>query len=356
VLSHADVDALLRHPSVRPLGLDLMTVQGITDGPLQDWWARIMFSAEGPDHLRLRRLVGRAFTPRAIDALRPVMTGITEELLDAAGVAAGPVDAVATVGDLPVRAMCALLGVPAADVDGFRDWSADLALSFGFGIADERARVEAAVVGLSGYVEQLLRDRRAGGGEDLLAVLLAAEDDGDRLTHDECVAMVVNLILAGTDTTRMQLAWALIVGAANPEEWARLATDPDLAATATAEVLRAAPAVPGTPRLVVEPFTLHERTFDRGELLSLSFLAANRDPAAWDDPDRIDFGRASGPAFTFGHGAHYCLGAALARAELEVALPLLARRWRGLQIAGPVPMRAFTGVWGPDVLPVTWSD
>jgi cytochrome P450 len=329
-------------------------VQGITDGPLHDWWARIMFSAEGADHLRLRRLVGRAFTPRAIDALRPAMAGITEELLDAAG-PAGPVDAVATVGDLPVRAMCALLGVPAGDVDVVRDWSADLALSFGFGIADERARVEAAVVGLSGYVEGLLRERRAGG-EDLLAALLAAEADGDRLTHDECVAMVVNLILAGTDTTRMQLAWALLVGAAHPGEWARLGTDPGLAVTATAEVLRAAPAVPGTPRLVIETFSLHERTFEPGELLSLSFLAANRDPEVWDDPDRIDFGRAQGPAFTFGHGAHYCLGAALARAELEVALPLLARRWPGLETAGRTSMRAFTGVWGPDVLPVTWSD
>lgn len=353
VLRHADVDARLRDPRLRPLGLDLMLLQGVDDGPLHDWWSRIMFSATGDDHVRLRRLVGRAFTPRAVDALRPTFAAITTELAERAEATGPPVDAVATVGRLPVRAMCALLGVPAADVDVFRDWSTDLALAFGFGVAEERARVEAAVVNLCGYVDDLLARTTPGDGS-VLATLLAAADDGDRLSRQECVAMVVNLILAGTDTTSMQLSWALHRFCEHPDQWRALSADDGLAPRAVSEVLRHAPAVAGAPRVVTSRLTVHECTFEVGELLSLSFLSANRDPDVFADPDRFDVTRSPGAALSFGHGAHYCLGASLARAELEVALPLLARRWPALAAAGEPQWRPFVGVWGAGCLPVTW--
>ena len=217
--------------------------------------------------------------------------------------------------------------------------------------------MEAADAELEAYLEDLIAAKRAAPGHDLLSDLIAVEEAGDRLSTEELVSLAVAVLMAGTDTTRNQLACALALFAEHPEQWALLAERPDLAPRAVEEAMRYLGAVRGTVRVTPEDVVFRDVLFPRGTLVSVALAAANRDPRTFDEPDSFDITRErTGQQMTFGSGIHHCMGAALARAELQEALVLLSRRMPGLAVDGPVEWKPTSfGIWGPARLPLRFA-
>jgi len=354
VLDHEAVRDLLRDPRLRTMGTAVLDLQGITGGPIREWSSRMLLNIEGPDHTRQRRLVSRAFTPRAVDRLRPLMRDYVEERARAMA-AKGGGDAVTELAEAyPIAVICALVGAPAEDWPRFSAWTSSVFKVFNFQFSGEIGEIETAITELDAYIEALIERRRDQPADDLLSTLLAAEDDGERLSHRELVDLVSALLLAGTDTTRNQLGLGLIELAAKPDEWARLVADPTLVPLAVEELLRFRPTVAATPRVVVEELEYRGVTFPVGTLLTLVMESANRDPAKVTCPMDLDVGaeRGSFQLLSFGNGAHYCLGANLARAELVEAFDVLARTWRSFELAGEPVMKPPLGLSGPLSLPL----
>jgi cytochrome P450 len=356
LLRYEDVHAVVRDRRWRELGAEALRMAGVTSGPLWDWFGSIISNQEGATHTRLRRLVSQAFTPRAADRLRPFMRETAHELIDRF-VDAGTCELVAAfAAPYPVRVIGALLGVPPGDFARFHAWSSDLSLAFSSRIAEERPRIEAALAGLSEWADRLLVERRHAPGPDLISALIAAEEAGDRLSTDELRAMITVLIFGGQDTTQCQIACAVATFLRHPDQWQRLADDPAIVANAVEEVLRYEPAGSGSPRVATEDLRLHDLDVKAGTIALPSGPAANRDPAVYPDPDRFDIARQHAePQLTFGGGEHYCLGAALARAELQEALPILARRLGPLEAAGPIEWRRQALIRGPEHLPLRFG-
>ena len=330
-LGFGAAESVLRDP--RFLTTDLLAPRGITEGPIAEWWGQVMFSANPPAHTRLRRLVSRAFTPRAVESLRPRVNEITAELLDE--FSGDTVDLVVGYAhELPIRVMGTMLGVPSGDHHRFAAWTADLGLVFSSVHTPELlGRLEAAINGLNGYVAELIADRRTHPGGDLLSGLIAAEADGDVLSESELVAMVENLLFAGHDTTRSMLMIGAALLLAHPDQRALLSGSPDLAGQAVDEILRFETPVLGSGRDAAEPLDLFGVPVAAGETVTTMSLAANRDPAVFDNPDQFDITRPGGKLMSFGQGIHYCLGAALARLEGQVAFPMLFERFPRLELA-----------------------
>jgi cytochrome P450 len=211
---------------------------------------------------------------------------------------------------------------------------------------------------LDDYVRAMVDERRHTPADDLLSRLIAAEEQGDRMSTDELIMMTEAVLMAGTDTTRNQLACSVALLAEHPDQWARLAAEPELASRAVEETMRYLGTVRATMRIASEDITLRDVVIPTGTLVMTSFVSANRDPSVWDDPHRFDIARepATDPQLTFGSGVHYCMGAALARAELQEALPILARRMPDLRVDGDIEWKPSTvGIWGPARLPLVFT-
>ncbi len=356
VLSYDLVRTVLRDSRfVNPQGSGLV-VQGITSGPVWDLVAKLLISLEGAEHNRLRRLVARAFTPRAAERMREACVEVITELVDRR-LGAGRCDVVADIATpYPVPIICALLGAPASDWQSFTGWAADITQVFGLSVREHEARILRAWTELSVYVEQLIADRRSALGDDLISELIRSEDDGDRLSHAELANLTALLLIAGTDTTRNQLAAAVQVLAGHPEQWELLAQRPDLAPQAVEELMRHTPIVLGAMRVATVDVELGGMTFPAGSTLIVNSAAANRDPQVFTDPDRLDITRqGAAPMQTFGGGVHYCLGAHLARVEMTEALRVITARLTEVRVAGPVPWKPMTGISGPAVLPIEFT-
>jgi len=356
LLSYDDVHWCLRDARFRELGADALAQAGIDSGPLWDWFHDILSNKEGEEHARLRRLVAKAFTPRQVERLRPVMRATANEFLDAVA-PSGRCEFVADfAAPYPVRVIGALLGVPPGDYARFHAWSTDLSLAFGSQIASERPRIERALENLLDYSDALIEKQRGTPGEDLTSALIAARDEGDRLSQAELRAMITVLIFGGQDTTQCQLACAAATFVAHPDAWKRVATEPALAASAAEEVLRFEPAGSGSPRIATEDIDHRGLRIAAGTVVHPSAPAANRDPKVYAEPDRFDVARAHPqPMLTFGGGAHYCLGASLARAEIQEALPILARRMPSLAQDGEAEWRRGALIRGPARLPLRFA-
>lgn len=345
VLRHAEADAVLRDSRMRTLGTALLENVGVHDGPLHEWWRLVMFNTNPPEHTRLRSLVSRAFTPRAVAKLRPRIAARIEELLAEAR-PRGEIDLVDGFAHrLPIRVTCDLLGVPESLHEVFADKTTDLGLVFSATLPEEqRARCEDAVSTLREASAELVAERRAKPQDDLLSALVAAEEAGDRLEADELVAMVLNLLFAGSDTTRGMLSLGLWLLLRHPEEAEALRADPGLAANATDEILRFEPPVFGSLRAPAEPLEIGGVPCEVGEPVNVIFAAASRDPRAYASPDRFDIRRAEPRPLGFGAGAHYCLGAALARTEGELAFPAVLAalpELEPIEEVSPVPYAAI---------------
>ncbi|MCB5169130.1 cytochrome P450 [Streptomyces bambusae] len=292
-----------------------------------------MLASDPPQHTRLRRAVGPAFTPGRAARLGPFIGKIVDGIL--AGWEAGrQVDLVAALAvPLPVAVICELLGVPEGDRDLVAQWSDEL---FAAGRPD---RIDAASHALAGYMTELVAAKRAAPDQallsDLLSDLVAGGDDG-RLTGDEVVSLAILLLVAGHETTTNLIGNALLALLENPGAAARLRAAPDLVPSALDELLRFDPPVGiATFRYSTEPFTLGGTDIPAGVPVLIAPGAANRDPAAFPGPDRLDLAREAAPHLAFGHGIHRCLGAPLARTETEIVLRALLPRFPGMQLALP---------------------
>jgi cytochrome P450 len=292
-----------------------------------------MLDLEPPDHTRLRRLVLRAFTPRAVEAMRGRIGAIVDGLIDGfAG--AGEVDLIADyVEPLPVTVIAELLGVPAADRHLLRPWSADFCLMYEIDPSEESARkAVAASVAFGAYLRELLADRRRHPGDDLISALAAVVDDGDTLTETELIATCVLLLNAGHEASVNGAGngwWTLL---RHPAALGRLRAEPGLMDTAIEELLRFDTPSTLFERWVLEPIEVAGVELPRGAEVALLFGSANRDGAVFERPDELDLGRDPNPYLSFGAGIHYCLGAPLAKLELGVAFETLLRRAPRLEL------------------------
>jgi cytochrome P450 len=323
VFRYEDIDRLARDRRLAGVGLTFFDLMGITHGPLRDWYGGLMFTNEGAAHNRLRALVSRAFTPRAVEALRTDAAMLVAEAMATIDVDGGG-DLVRLFSRIPIRVMCWLLGVPEHDVPVFATWADALSATFVLMDDDQIAAATDAIVAMLDYVRALADVRRDDPGEDLVTALLAAEQDGEKLSHDELVAMVANLIVGGHDTTASQLGCTLLTLLRHPDQTARVREAPELAASAASESIRYEPSIWGIPRTVVEPTDVAGTALPAGALVMLSTGAANRQDDVWRDPDIFDASRFTDPdapkLLSFGAGPHYCLGAALARMTVEEAV------------------------------------
>jgi cytochrome P450 len=356
VLSYELARTILRDTRFQiPPGLSLM-LQGITSGPLWDKIANSLLCLEGDAHRRLRSLVSRAFTARASERLHDTIVGVINELVDCVA-DEGRCDIVTDIArPYPIPIICALLGAPREDWQQFSLWAVDIFKAFTFDIGDNEPVAMHAWGELDDYVDAMVARRRRGLTDDLLSDLIRAEDDGDRLDADELRMLAAGLLLAGTDTTRNQLAASVDVLCEHPEQWALLRDRPELATRAVEETMRHSPVACGVLRTVVEDVELGGVIWPAGTLIVVNTFAANRDTTKYEDPGRLDITReGSPPILTFGGGAHYCLGANLARLELAEALKVLARRMPELKRAGPAPWKPILGMSGPTSLPIEFS-
>lgn len=311
VLTYELVRTVLRDDRfAMPKGLAL-AAQGITSGELWDISLKGLLSLDGAEHHRQRRLVSKAFTPRAAGRLRTTCADIIAELVDEHA-STGRCDVVADIA---------------------RQYRA-----------------------LEDYLDDMVTHRRDALTDDLLSDMMRAEMDGDRLAHDELLMLAATLLMAGTDTTRNQLAAAVQVFCDHPDQWALLAEHPALAPKAVEEAMRYSPIIFTTMRTAVEDVELAGVAIPAGTLVIANTAAANRDAAVYQDPDRFDITREDAPAvLTFGGGIHCCLGAHLARIELAEALTTMARRMLNIRVSGPVPWKSITGISGPASLPVEFT-
>ncbi len=349
-----EVNALLKDRRLGEMGEAALQGVGITEGPLFDWWKLMLFSTGGEEHARLRRLISKAFTPRKVELLRPTIREVADGLIDRLD-GADCEFVTAFAAPFAVAVIGHLLGIEEADYEQFYAASSDLALAFTGQLAEQRERIESGLEILNGYADELIAERRRRPIGDLVSDLIAAEEQGDRLSEAELQMLITILIFGGLDTTQCQFACAVATFAAHPQQWALLADRPELAAQAAEEVLRYEPAGAGAPRLAVADFDFGGLSVRRGDVVFPSSMAANRDPRAFADPDVFDITRTrNNTQLTFGGGLHYCVGAALARAELEEALPLLAQRMRDLAPAEPPQWRKLATIRGPERLPVTF--
>jgi cytochrome P450 len=358
VIDHDAIRELQKHPGLHTLGTRLFEMQGITGGPAFDGFSRSILNLEGDEHTRLRRLVSRAFTPRSADRLRPMMRAWVDERARAMAEAGGG-DVVADLAEAyPIAVICELVGAPPEDWPRFSAWADDVFRVFNFDLANDLPVIEAAQASMQGYVSGLIEARRevdpAERPADLISELMDIEEEGDRLSYDDLCRLVMSLLLAGTDTTRNQLGLTVLALARHPEQWERLVADPGLVPRAVEEALRFSATAPGTPRVAVEEVTFRDVTIPVGMFVSLTTSAGNRDPNVVQCPMDFDVGadRGSWSVLTFGSGPHYCLGAALARAELQEGLASLVRHWRRIELAGEPEMKPSIGLYGPRRLPV----
>ena len=318
---------------------------------------RSILSMEGDEHARLRRLVAPAFTPASADRLRPFMGEVMAGLVSAV-VDRGNAELVSEICEpYPVPVICELLGAPKEDWRLFSDWATDIFRIFNQNIVGDLPLIMKATAELDDYVRTMVERRRREPADDLLSDLIAMEEAGDRLSTDELVMLAEAVLMAGTDTTRNQLACALALLTEHPDQWARLGEEPRLAARAVEEIMRFLGAVRATGRMASEDIEYRGVLFPAGTIVAVSLAGANRDPSVFEAPDTFDIGaERSTQQLTFGSGIHHCLGAALARAELQEALPLLARRLPDLRIEGQVEWKPATfGIWGPARLPARWG-
>jgi cytochrome P450 len=356
LLTYDLVHTVLRDPRFRvPQGM-FLAAQGITSGPLWDRVAANIVSLNGDEHHRLRRLVSKAFTPKATARLRTTIIDVITGLADRHS-ARGHCDVVDDIArQYPIPVICALLGAPAEDWELFSSWTDDILKAFGWDAANAMPTILTAWDALDTYIDDMVARRRRAMNDDLISDLIRAEDDGDRLNGDELRMLVAALLLAGTDTTRLQLGAAVHVLCDHPDQWALLGRHPELAANAVHELIRHSPITFVTLRAAIEDVDLAGVKIPAGTIVVVNTGAANRDPAVCDDPDRLDISRVGIPPIqTFGGGMHYCLGANLARLELAEALTVMTRRMPNARRTGPAPWKPVTALGGPITLPIEFD-
>jgi nocardicin N-oxygenase len=314
-----------------------------------------MVSMDPPDHTRLRRLVSGAFTARHVERHRPHVEHVIHELLDQMASAGPPADLVQSIAEpLPVAVICDLLGVPFADRTTLRELSTKLVSYTAFSFAEmARARDQ-----LRAFMADLIAVKRAAPGDDILSAMIAARDEGDKLSESELVSQAMLLLVTGHESSVSHIGNATVALLASPDQLKLVRDDPSVAATAVEELLRfAPPGDGGLLRVAVEDTELSGTMIPAGSLVLACLPTANRDPRQYPGPDELDVTRAENRHLTLGHGAHFCLGASLLRAELQMLYPALLQRFPELRLAIPAAelrWRRGMRISGYEEIPVTW--
>jgi cytochrome P450 len=315
-----------------------------------------LLSMDPPEHTRVRRLAAKAFTVRAMQRWQPRVRQVVDDLVTAMVAGGQPADLPESLAwPLPITVICELLGVPPADRGRFRDWT-DTSLTLR-GVPPEQIR--AAQDQLADYLGDLVARRRADPTDDLLGELVRARDAGDRLSEVELVRLGTTLLVAGHETTANQIGNFVFTLLTHRPLWQRLVADPGLVPRAVEELMRITPlgAAASFPRVATEDLELGGQRIRAGETVCPHLASGNRDAEVFAAPEEIDFDRPEVPHLGFGHGAHHCLGAPLARLELCTALDALVRALPGLRLAVPadeVPWRQDRLIRGVRALPVRW--
>ena len=358
IFKYEDCVAILRDKRWHSAAALAAEAFGVNDPRLKERRRESILSAEGDVHTRLRRLVAPSFSPRAADRLRPFMREVMNSLIDPVA-KNGKCDLATDICDpYPIPIICELLGAPKKDWQLFSRWAEDVLRIFNATASEELDVIFKAQDELGEYTRQLIADRRSRPADDLITSLIAAEESGDKLSEAELEMMVEAVIVGGTDTTRNQLGCSVALFAEHPEQWELLAAQPELAGKAVEETMRYFGAVRATGRFASEDIEYKGVLFPKGTLVTPALSIANRDETVFSDANTFDITRepVGQPQMTFGSGIHYCLGAALARAEQQEALPILARRMRNLRIDGAVTWKPSTvAIFGPENLPITFD-
>jgi cytochrome P450 len=331
-------------------GLTIAQIFEITDGPLHEEIVRNIINVNGDDHRRLRNLVNPALAPRAVDRYRPAMRGFLEQLLPESG-RCDFVEAIAK--PYPSLVIAEVMGAPLEDAPRLHHWSNWIQRQFdAASLMTERGQIEREVEDFYLYADDLINRKRRTPGVDLISALISAEEQGDRLSHDELRNLVLNILVGGVDTSQSQLAHAVRLLAEHPEQWELLRADPHgLALSAVDEALRYEPITPFTARITTTEIEYRGVTFPLGSIVLVSAWHANRDEV---DPDEFDIAaeRARARALTFGAGIHYCVGANLARAEMQEGLAFLAERVSRVELDGEPQFGTPSGIYGLESLPL----
>jgi cytochrome P450 len=346
-LRHADCLDGLNAPDLLAMGARFFELQGWTDGPFVDWIRRNVVMMDPPGHTRLRTLVSRAFTPRAVARMQEVAQSVADGLCDEVDAAGGTVE---FVGDwarvFPLRVICTMIGIPSVDTDLMGEWAHGLSVASGMADPDARRLGDAAMTSFNAYVGEMLEERRRSRTDDLLSALIDAEEAGDRLSGEELVALVVQLIFAGHETTQNLVGNGLYRLLEHPEQLAHLRADPALVPGAVEEMLRYDPPILFTSRIARRDLTISGVEVAADQLIMVNLVAANHDPLRFDDPSRFDVTRTEVRHLSFGHGLHFCLGANLARLEAGVAFTTLLRRYGSIVETTTSDWTTFTPLRG----------
>jgi cytochrome P450 len=340
-------------------GEKLAEIFGIHEGPLAEEVKRNILHINGPAHARLRSLVATTFTPKAANTWRPRMRSFLEDLWEPLEDASSCEFVEAFAKPYPSLTIAAVMGARRSDAPRLHHWSNWIQRQFDApSLIADRALIEQAVEEFYEYADELLAEKRESPGDDLISQLIEARDGTDRLSDVELVNLVLNVLVGGVDTTQSQLAHAMRLLAANPEQWEWLREAPEERASRVVdEVLRYEPITPFTARITLEEIEYRDVTFPVDTILMVSAFDGNRDAGTYDAPNTFDVRTERGNAkvMTFGAGIHYCLGANLAKAELEEALIFLAPRLPGLAADGEAVLGSITGIYGLESLPLRWG-
>ncbi len=302
--------------------------------PIYEHYAVGLIHTDPPDHTRMRALINKVFTVRAMESLRPRVQKIVDDLLDAAA-PNGHMDVMAALAyPLPVAIISQILGIPAEDNDNFAYWNEGVNELTASGRTTEAnlARGLPIFQHLRAYLRELIEKRRRDPQDDLLSALVMVEEEGDRLSEEELITNYQTLITAGFETTMNLIGTGLLTLLRHPDQLARLRSDPSLTASAVEELLRYETPFQRNWRVAAQDVELGGKRIRRGQLVAQMLGAANRDPEVFPDPDRFDISRNSGSHIAFGYGIHFCIGAPLARIEADIAFRTLLRRFPKLRL------------------------
>jgi cytochrome P450 len=352
VLRYGDMRNLLLHKKLKQ-GSHAWPAHNKVTGIFADWWARTILVMEGEDHARLRKLVNPAFAPKVVSGMRPEFSAMADALADSfAG--KGSCDFMADFADpYASRVLCHILGLPSVEADHVLKLSADMGLALGVAFKENEDRINEATEGMFSYADELVAQRKTTPGDDFMSVLVAASEEGDRLSNDELRDMILMLVFAGIDTTRNQLGLAMATFLEHADQWSLLAGRPDLASRAVEEVMRVRPTITWVTREAIEDFDYNGLTIAKGTTLHLLSEAAGTDPDVF--PPGFDISADRQRHFGFGGGPHHCLGHAIARSDMSVALSILPKRMPNIRAAGPATYLPDSGNTGPITLPVTFD-
>src|SRR6185503_4103178 len=359
VLDHESVSFFMRTPQANFPGILMLEVQGVTEGPMWDRMKGNLLDLRGEDHRRQRKLVQHAFTPKEADKLRPLMRQELDKMWDAVA-ADGECEFVdAFAKPFPARMIAGVMGSPLEDAPQLGHWANLIQKQFDpVAIATMLPTLEQASTEFVDYVAELIQKRKGDPKDDLITFLIDAEEEGERLTEEEMGHLVSAVLVGGVDTTQAQLAHGIRLFAENPEQWELLRENPDeLAAAAADEVLRYEPITALTARITLEDVEYRGIEFPTNTVVLACALTANHDAEAYDAPEDFDITADRGRAkpLTFGAGPHFCLGANLARAELQEAFAFLAPRMETLELTGEPVYDTPLGVHGLHELSISFS-